>query len=211
MFDAMTMGTHLAGLMELGETAALIVTGYVVLRNVFQPMAHAGKVALAVMFAIAVLHATFNGVAVGEGVVIDLRGTVLALAALFGGPVVGGAALVTAEVARLYVGGSGLIAGLVGNALATAVGLFAYYAAWRRRGGDIGFKALLGVAGGVVLGINLAYLLVAPFDGAVPLRPGFAPAVSLAQLVAIPMLGGLLAMETRRRQVHARLLVDEAK
>ncbi|MFP4283793.1 MAG: ATP-binding protein, partial [Opitutales bacterium] len=72
------------------------------------------------LFAIGCMYAR---IPVAEGVIVDQRNAVVALAGIFGGP---WAALVAAPLTalyRFYLGGAGVLSGVVGVGLATAAGL----------------------------------------------------------------------------------------
>lgn len=57
------------------------------------------------------------------GVLLDTRTVVIGMAALFGGPVVGGIAVLMAAGARWWLGGAGMVTGIVGLILPLLLGL----------------------------------------------------------------------------------------
>ncbi|MGJ7580828.1 putative bifunctional diguanylate cyclase/phosphodiesterase [Variovorax sp. RHLX14] len=62
-------------------------------------------------------------VTLSPGVIIDARSVVIAIAALLGGPLVGGVTYVVAALMRWWIGGAGMIAGVVGMLIPLALGL----------------------------------------------------------------------------------------
>ena len=81
-------------------------------------------------------------VTLAPGVFIDARSVVLAIAALLGGPLVACIAYVVAALARFWLGGAGMSAGVVGMLVPVALGL-AYRALTARRKSKLGAVKLL--------------------------------------------------------------------
>ena len=81
-------------------------------------------------------------VTLSPGVIIDARSVVIAVAALLGGPLVAGIAYVVAALMRLWIGGAGTIAGVLGMLVPLALGLI-YRAAVSRRKSKLGAIRLL--------------------------------------------------------------------
>lgn len=86
------------------------------------------------------------------GVIVDLRTTLIALAGLIGGPVVGIGTGIVAAAYRLYLGGAGWPAGLIGIAVATAIGIVGHLVLHGRSPGprDILIFAAVTALGGLI-------------------------------------------------------------
>lgn len=85
-----------------------------------------------------------------EGMFIDLRTTLIAVAGFFGGPIPMVIATVLFAGFRIYTGGAGTVAGLLGIAIAATVGMAAYFLKKDKRPSIpviIGFSATVAVSG----------------------------------------------------------------
>lgn len=71
------------------------------------------------VFAIGCMYAK---IPVFEGVIVDQRNTIIALSGAFGGPVSAFISAAMAGTFRLYLGGNGVVAGLVGVGLSSMAG-----------------------------------------------------------------------------------------
>ena len=75
------------------------------------------------VFAIGCMHAK---IPVFEGVIVDQRNAIIALSGAFGGPFSAIISAVIAGIYRLYLGGSGALAGVVGVSLSAIAGIILY-------------------------------------------------------------------------------------
>ena len=169
---------------------ALIVLGYgFILRHVRQPRHRV--YASAVVFAGGAIAAMMNAIQMQSGYVFDTRAVFVVLSAVFGGPVAG--LIVSAIVAafRIWIGGAGVAAGVVGIAMAGAIGIgFALLGPKTQR-----FRSLLLL--GCLSNFYILSLLVAGFERAADLF-----AVIGAPLIVINTIGTVLlgsALESTRR------------
>ncbi|WP_235726852.1 sensor domain-containing diguanylate cyclase [Martelella mediterranea] len=169
---------------------ALIVLGYgFVLRHVRLPRRR--TYASAVVFAGGAIAAMMNAIEMQSGYVFDTRAVFVVLSPVFGGPVAG--LLVSAIVAafRIWIGGDGVAAGVVGIAMAGAIGIgFALLGPKVQR-----FRSLLLL--GCLSNLYVLSLLMAGFERAADLF-----AVIGAPLIVINTVGTVLlgsALESTRR------------
>jgi signal transduction histidine kinase len=195
------------GLGEIVITLVVIFALLVVVR-VYIPTAprHVQNLVHAVLFGGGVIYCTAFPVALTPGVIADPRGALLTLAGLQAGPLVGGLTLLAAEVHRAILGGSGIYAGLIGNALASGVGLAGWWwkthrLATRRLPGPI----LLACALGVTATTMLAFVFVRPFSTGVDLLQRAGPALALVQFGSVLFLGSLLRLDFEARESRRQL------
>ena len=199
---------NLLGLGEIGVTLVVIFALFVLIRVYMPDTGRRARTAMmAALFAGSVVYCTAFPVTLAPGVIAGPRGALLTLAALYGGPVAGGITFAAAEVHRALLGGSGVYAGLIGNALAAAVGAAGW--AWvtgRQRSRRVTFPILLASAAGVTGTTLLAFLFIRPFPTALDLLRSTGPALALVQFASVLILGGLLRVEfdarERRRQLQ---------
>ncbi|QAU33187.1 HD domain-containing phosphohydrolase [Janthinobacterium sp. 17J80-10] len=158
---------------------------------------HLFRNALFVVTAMAVLRFPLQ---VNGDVLLDQRGAILAVAAIFGG----GPALAATAAAmlayRAYLGGSAMLAGLLGIVFTFLVcGALNYW--WRRRTGtraaSIGLIAVAGVMAGVCSALTL--LLVPPVAGAWALFQQEGASMFLVQVVSTCLFGFLLKLHVERQ------------
>ena len=77
-------------------------------------------------FGLFAIGCMFAKIPVFEGVVVDQRNAIIAISAAFGGPLSAAVSVIMAGAFRVYLGGSGVISGLTGLALAAAAGSVLY-------------------------------------------------------------------------------------
>ena len=85
------------------------------------------KVILGVLWALAVWAAMFNHYAIKPGVVFDCRSIILVLSGMFGGPLTVSLPTIVAVACRCYIGGDGLVPGIVVILTSSASGLVYYW------------------------------------------------------------------------------------
>ena len=169
---------------------ALIVLGYgFILRHVRNPRHRI--YASAVVFAGGAMAAMMNAIHMQSGYVFDTRAVFVVLSAVFGGPLAGLIVSVIAAAFRIWIGGAGVAAGVVGIAMAGAIGIgFALFGPKNQR-----FRSLLLL--GCLSNIYVLSLLLAGFERAFDLF-----AVIGAPLIVINTFGTILlgsALESTRR------------
>ena len=187
------------GMIGLAEQAALVFAAYVLVNLLPAPDRRVERAVLSLFFVAAVLASMATAVDLGFGVIADLRGALLVLSALVGGYMVGGLTLIAAELYRLQLGGGGVAAGLIGNAMATAIG-FALLAWTRRRGAALSFRHVLIAAGALVVTTNLAFLFIRPWEVVPDVWRTAAGPISLTNAAATVMIGALLIFDQRLKR-----------
>ncbi len=202
----------LHGLGEILVTLVVIFAFFVLIR-VYTPDTgrRARTVMMAVLFAGSVIYCTAFPVQLAPGVIADARGALLTLASLYGGPFTGAATLLAGEIHRAALGGSGVYAGLIGNAMAAAVGLAGWW--WvtnRQHARRPNVPALLACALGVTATTLLSFLSIRPFPQALALLDEAGPALALVQFASVMILGGLLRVEFDAREVRRQLRFQQA-
>lgn len=157
----------------------------------------------------AAIVAMSHPVFLNNGVIADIRGSIITVAAMFGGPMIGLLTVAAATFYRLWLGGNGMLAGLVGNAGALLVGLTLYYMTIARARPMRAFHLPIAAAGlGVVLVLAFTFL---PFEIVFATIEAFACPVVMMNALGVLMLGGLLLLDERRREMTARLAAAEAE
>ncbi|WP_180897616.1 GGDEF domain-containing protein [Martelella soudanensis] len=169
---------------------ALIVLGYgFILRHVRLPRYR--TYASAVVFAGGAIAAMTNAIAMQPGYVFDARAVFVVLSAVFGGPVAGLFVSATVAAARIWIGGQGVAAGVVGIAMAGSVGIgFALFGPKTLR-----FRSLLLL--GCFSNLYVLSLLVAGFVRAADLFAVIGMPMIVINTVGTVLLGS--ALESTRR------------
>lgn len=142
---------------------------------------------------IAVLATQFE---IRPGVFADLRATMVVLSGFYGGPVVGVIVFISAVVYRVWVGGVGAPAAIIGIAVALAIGGAGHLAL---RGRAPNHKDALIVAA-VAAGGSLAGFLFLPPAIRATLFPDVAAAVATLTFVAMAGAGLAIVNDLRRRE-----------
>ncbi len=201
-----------AGLFDLCKQAAFIFAVYVTTGPIRERYPPLRLPVLAAIFLGAVWMTMESAVPLGGGVVADLRGALLFASMVYGGKLVGFTVLAFAETFRTYLGGGGMLAGLVGNALASAIGL-AFLAITTDQQPHTARRLAVLAASAVciVASTNLAFLFVRPFDLAWATWTQSAFTVSIANFVSVLMICGLLELDRAWRAAHARDRLSSAR
>jgi PAS domain S-box-containing protein len=202
----------LEGLGSIVVSLVILFALFVVVRTYLPPRSGWQRVVtLSILFAGGVVYCTAVPVRLSPGVIADPRGALLTLSVLYGGPLVGGLTLAAGEVHRAMIGGSGVYAGLIGNALATGVGLAGWWWQTRRIGSrQIRFPMLLACALGVTGTTMLAFLFIQPFQAGWSLLLSNGPAMALVQFGSVLLLGSMLRADFDMREVRRWLDFQQA-
>jgi PAS domain S-box-containing protein len=202
----------LEGLGSIVVSLVVLFALFVVVRTYLPPRSGWWRVVtLSALFGGGVIYCTATPVELSPGVIADPRGALLTLAVLYGGPVVGAVTLATGEVHRAIIGGSGVYAGLIGNAFATGVGLAAWWWQTRRIGSrQIRFPMLLSCALGVTGTTMLAFLFIQPVDVGWSLLASNGPSLALVQFGSVLLLGSMLRADFDMREVRRWLDFQQA-
>ena len=143
--------------------------------------------------AIAVMSLPFE---IQPGVIIDLRSTVITLAGFVGGPVVGIATGAIVALYRLWLGGAGAFAGMIGIGIATVIGIgFHLYLRGRTPTPAHVFFLALSVAVGGILGFFA--LPQAIWMNAIP---AIGPSLATLLFLSVLLTGLALVQDARRRE-----------
>ncbi len=169
---------------------ALIVLGYgFVLRHVRLPRRR--TYASAVVFAGGAIAAMMNAIEMQSGYVFDTRAVFVVLSPVFGGPVAGLFVSAIAAAFRIWIGGDGVAAGVVGIAMAGAIGIgFALLGPKVQR-----FRSLLLL--GCLSNLYVLSLLMAGFERAADLFVVIGAPLIVINTVGTVLLGS--ALESTRR------------
>ncbi|MFD2262097.1 ATP-binding protein [Lacibacterium aquatile] len=157
----------------------------------------------------AALVALINPVNLGSGVIADVRTSIITVAAMFGGPVVGIIPAAMTSAYRFYLGGNGVLAGIVGNLGALLIGLTLYHLTIARQL-PIRLPHLAIGASGLGVALLLAFTFL-PFNIVFTTMEAFAGPVILMNVLGVFMLGGLLLLDERRREMAIRLAAAESE
>lgn len=190
-----------SGLFDLWKQAALVLVAFTLVSPVVDRYERLRRPLIAAVFLGATAATIQNAVPLGGGVVADLRGALLLSSMIYGGRLVGTLTLVFAELHRFSLGGGGVTAGLVGNALASLVGLMIPILVGRRPNARHVGRITIVVLGAacVVITTNLAYLFIRPTDLAIAVWTHSAFAVSAANFTSALMICGLFEYDRARR------------
>jgi len=169
---------------------ALIVLGYsFILRHIRRPLHQ--TYASAIVFAGGAVAAMTNAFEMQLGYVFDARAVFIVLSAVFGGPVAGLFVSGAAAAARIWIGGQGVAAGVVGIAIAGAVGIgFAILGPRILR-----FRPLLLL--GCLSNLYILSVLVAGWERAVDIFIATGAPLIVVNTVGTVLLGS--ALESTRR------------
>ena len=164
------------------------------------------SVPLGVLFGLAAAFAILSASRMTQGVVIDPRSVMLVLAEPFGGPLAAVTAASIAAGARFWVGGVGLLAGLVNIGLAASVG-FAFQKLLLESDRQASLKHLVSL--GIATNVSLLSVMLLPSDVLTRLMAGPVPIFAAANLVGVLVLGRFLCRE-RKAVFMTRTLASEA-
>ena len=156
----------------------------------------------------------FGGVAVlgmlspltlGQGISYDARSVVLSMAGLFGGPVVAGVAVLIAAVWRLWIGGAGVLVGVLVMALSALAGL-AYRIARGRERLDVQPLTLMAFALLLHLGVLGLFQWLSPVMTP-SIMHTLAPPFLLIFTLATALMG-ILLRDVENRQATEQALAE---
>ncbi|MFA5677988.1 MAG: EAL domain-containing protein [Pseudomonas sp.] len=140
------------------------------------------------------------------GVILDGRSVVLSMAAFFGGPLTGAIAGVVAAMARLGVGGAGMVPGLLNILMPVVAGLlFRHLSRSRKLPFNIATIAVLGLLVQALQSLILLVLLPAP-DRVLFLEHALVPMVCV--LVPGTLLLGLMLRDLQNQRRSRTALIE---
>lgn len=135
------------------------------------------------------------------GVLVDIRHAPLALAAMFGGPAAAAIACAMVVAARIWIGGAGMVDGVVTIFLAVTLGMV-FNLVTRTRQPKLADIVLLSMTLPVVLAFSITWLPT--LAAAHTLARAGAPLLLLN--CAATLMGGLILFMTRRAQLERSIL-----
>lgn len=160
---------------------------------------------LGIVFGVCTIACMYVKIPVHEGVIVDQRNTVVVLAGAFGGPL---SALICATIGSSYravLGGSGVMAGIVGCQLAAVAGIGLFY--FRPYITSIGRAAIASFVAAVI--ILPGFMFVGNLREGWELTKAMALPYGSAIFVGILLVGMLLENEERRRKASSALVKSE--
>jgi signal transduction histidine kinase len=186
---------------------ALILVGYAAIRRYAALFGNAGDISIGTLFGFGAVMAMATTIVLPSGILIDGRNILICLAPIFGGWVGGMIALLIGSLYRLWLGGPSTLQGVVGIAIAAAVG-FGLLEIYRRTGRKKATQDFL------ILGLIVAVESVArtlAFRGSEP----EALAVVVATLGVVPLgtviLGVALHHVDDRLDLERKLKAETAR
>ena len=160
------------------------------------------------LFGCAIVIGMTNPLTLGDGLIFDTRSLFLGAAVAYGGPVAGLIAMVIGLACRLWIGGAGLPAGLVG--LFLAYGLAFAFIRWIRP--RIRNPHLADASLGIVISFSILALFVLPLDIALGLVGTVGPKLIVSNVVGMVILGIVfrreLSLEKARLQLQEEATRD---
>ena len=155
-------------------------------------------------FAVGCMYAR---IPVFEGVIVDQRNAIIALGAAFGGPVAGFISAALAGLFRAYLGGSGVMAGIIGVNLAAIAGSLLYFL----KGSFTNFRTAALRSVMAVIIILPGFLFVGDLSTGWSLMVDMALPYGGAIFIGIILGGLLLNREEKRSDIKKALKISEEK
>lgn len=155
--------------------------------------------------AIMVLGMTYP-ISLGEGLIFDTRTLLLAAAVVFVGPTAGFIAMLCGMICRVVIGGSGMIAGLVGLGLAFCLATIWYYfirSHFKNR-------PLADASFGLFITSSIVALFVLPREIATALFFQIAPVLAICNALGMVAIGWVFRREIDLWQ-QSKILEEQAK
>lgn len=205
----MVQGTELfvSLLNNLAIFIALVAVYRYLLVRIGRPTGVAAQLLHGAVFGLFAMGCMMARIPVYEGVIVDQRNAVVALSGAFGGPI---AAVVSAAFAgsfRAILGGSGVLAGVIGVSLAAASGILLH----RVRGSFASAKtAAVGAIAATII-ILPGFLFVDDLQAGWELTKAMALPYGSAIFLGVFFVGLLLEHQVERHQVEGALRESEEK
>jgi len=165
------------------------------------------QVAFGMLIGVTIAIGMANPLSLGDGLIFDARTLLTGAAVAFVGPIAGLIAMTFGIVFRIYLGGAGMMSGVVGLVLAFTLALAWVHLIRGRIKSSVLTDALLGAA--VTPSIVAIFLL--PFDLATTLFFSILPALLICNIVGAAAIGLIFRRErrylseVRKMQSHARI------
>ncbi|MDD4646490.1 MAG: ATP-binding protein [Bacteroidales bacterium] len=168
-----------------------------------------GQILQGFIFGLAAVIGILYPVILTPGVIFDGRSVVISLCSLFFGPLTGIIAAVMAIIARIYIGGGGVLMGILVSCSSFAIGLFCHY----QIKGDLNRISYLRLYlfGILVHLAMIALMTTLPQETVVNAFKTFSLPVLVIYPVATVILGKILKDNFDRLQAHAELIIQKEK
>ncbi len=161
------------------------------------------RVAIPGIFGLGTAATMWVPIALAPGLLFDMRHAFIILSALFGGwP----SLLITSVVGismRIWQGGAGATAGMVGIAISAAVGLCAIYL-WRGRTILFRHLAIMGMASS----LSVLSILVLPWSTVLFIVENIIGSTIVANFLCVFLAGHILESQRARHESHERLATE---
>lgn len=149
--------------------------------------------AFGALFGIAVLTTMTHPISLGDGFIFDMRSLLVGLSVVFGGWIAGLVAVTMGAVYRIYLGGGGMMTGLLGLGMAYVLGFV-----WQRWVQTRLSQNVLSDAGfGIFISLTLLALFLLPYDVAKQVIRDLAVPITIANLFGAIALSFVLRREIK--------------
>lgn len=152
---------------------------------------HSVNAIMGCVFGFAAVVAMSFPIPIAEGVIVDMRNLFIGVAAAFFGPIGGGIAFACGAVARIAIGGNGMIIGLLGLMVASVMGVT--WARFDRSVAKTDTSAYLVL--GLMISAHLFIALLMPPELRSEFFRNMAPVLLAGNLVGAVLLGKLIIRE----------------
>lgn len=159
-----------------------------------------------VMFGAIMVLGMMYPISLGEGLIFDTRTLLLGAAVAFVGPIAGFIALTIGLMCRVFIGGSGMLAGIVGLGLAFCIAIAWLYFVSPRFKSRLLADAFLGLC----MTSSILAIFVLPFEIAMPLFLKITPVLIICNIVGTVAIGLVFRREIRLLE-QGKLLEQHAK
>ncbi len=168
-----------------------------------------GPILQGILFGGAAVIGIIFPVVVSPGVIFDGRSVVLSLCSLFFGPLSGLIAAVMAIIARVYVGGGGMIMGILVILSATAIGSYFHFR-WKGSFARLNYWNLY-LIGLLVHIVMVGLMFTLPWESAANALKHISFPVILFYPLATVIIGKILKDNFDKIQAHQELLLQKDK
>ena len=165
------------------------------------------QIALGFSFGLFAIGCMYAKIPVAEGAIVDQRNAIVALSGAFGGPLSAVLSAAMAGAFRVYLGGGGAFAGVVGVCLAAVAGI-----GLNKFSGL--FDSVRNTAAGALVATVIilpGFLFVGDLETGWELTKAMALPYGTAIFLGISMVGLLLAREDRRRRAEVGRKISEER
>jgi diguanylate cyclase len=177
---------------QAAGTMALTAMAFgIIIRTAFSPVQK--SLLVGILFSFTAIFAMLTPFEFAPGVIVDGRGIMVGLGAAFGGIPAAIVVSISASAARLYIGGSGAIAGIMGIILAAALGLI-----WMRMSRCSKRPKINHlIFGGAFISLQFLTVYLLPIELANKLMVNVFPILFPAYIMSAVVLGTLIERERK--------------